>query len=87
MFEQTLSPTTKTSLALLGQTKILNNSYLVGGTACALSLGHRISYDLDFFTQTKFQVNLTAQKLIALKDFKLRETAWGTILGNFKNIL
>lgn len=30
---------------------------LAGGTALALQLGHRISYDLDFFTQQDFRVD------------------------------
>jgi hypothetical protein len=30
---------------------------LAGGTALALQLGHRISYDLDFFTQNNFSVD------------------------------
>lgn len=31
-----------------------NNWYLAGGTALALQSGHRRSYDLDFFTESKF---------------------------------
>ncbi len=32
--------------------------YLAGGTALALQLGHRISIDLDFFTQSQFPISL-----------------------------
>lgn len=32
--------------------------YLAGGTALALYLGHRKSYDLDFFTDQEFNANL-----------------------------
>lgn len=86
MFTAALSKDTAASLALLGKTKLLDKAYLAGGTTCALWLGHRISYDLDFFTPIKFRLDLMAQKLVNLKNFKLRETSWGTILGNFKEI-
>jgi predicted nucleotidyltransferase component of viral defense system len=38
----------------LMQTEILNNFYLVGGTALALWIGHRKSVDLDFFIHQDF---------------------------------
>jgi len=37
--------------------------YLVGGTALALHLGHRKSFDLDFFIHTDFNSEHVAQKL------------------------
>lgn len=37
--------------------------YLAGGTGLALQLGHRESYDLDFFTQDKFKVDDTMAEL------------------------
>ena len=36
------------------ETKVIDNFYLVGGTALALWLGHRKSIDLDFFTHKNF---------------------------------
>jgi hypothetical protein len=33
---------------------VLNDFILVGGTALSLQLGHRISVDIDFFTQKEF---------------------------------
>lgn len=43
----------------LGKAKpILNEFYLAGGTALALQLGHRISIDFDFFTQSEIKPNL-----------------------------
>ena len=36
---------------------ILNDFYLVGDTALALYYGHRVSIDLDFFTENKFETN------------------------------
>lgn len=36
----------------------LNHFRLVGGTALSLQIGHRISIDLDFFTNEEFDVDL-----------------------------
>lgn len=84
MFEQTLPGDTKSALALLGESKLLKNAYLAGGTALALHINHRISYDLDFFTPENFDVNLYIQKLGDL-GLKLERQSEGTILGNIIN--
>ena len=39
-------------LADLGQMPAVQPFYLAGGTVVALRLGHRISRDLDFFSET-----------------------------------
>ena len=57
MFEQVLPGNTKAILALLEKSAIIQKAYLAGGTALALQLGHRISYDLDFFTSEEFDKN------------------------------
>jgi len=36
---------------------MIDNIYLAGGTGLALQIGHRKSYDLDFFTNKEFEVN------------------------------
>ena len=41
MFEEVLPKETKRSLAVLGKSGILKNSYLAGGTVLALQLGQR----------------------------------------------
>ncbi|MFH0943100.1 MAG: nucleotidyl transferase AbiEii/AbiGii toxin family protein [Candidatus Beckwithbacteria bacterium] len=57
MFADTLSPDTFRGLKLLGQKKLLpDETYLAGGTALALRLGHRQSIDLDFFTTKKWGI-------------------------------
>lgn len=47
---KTIASTTLELLTKLQQIKGLRNSRLVGGTALALQIGHRISVDLDLFT-------------------------------------
>lgn len=64
MFEQAVSKKTLENLELLSKSKILPpNTYLAGGTALALYLGHRLSYDLDFFTDRKFQELILLKKI------------------------
>ncbi len=49
----------------------LDDFYLVGGTALALQIGHRISIDLDFFAHKDFNpdvLKLTVEKYITISD-------------------
>lgn len=50
-------PETLELLNTLMQQSNLQKFYLVGGTALALQLGHRISVDLDLFTNSDFETN------------------------------
>ncbi len=50
-------PQTLELLKQLMQVPELNNFFLVGGTALALQIGHRISVDLDLFTLEKFHAD------------------------------
>jgi predicted nucleotidyltransferase component of viral defense system len=57
-------------LKMLMQNPRLHQFYLVGGTALALQLGHRISIDLDLFTNEDFN---TADVVESLRnDFELQ---------------
>lgn len=51
---RTVEPRTLALLKELMQNDLLNEFYLVGGTALALQIGHRKSIDLDFFTVSEF---------------------------------
>lgn len=58
------------------------NSYLAGGTALALHLDHRSSYDLDLYSPTMFEVDTVgAQFEKSIPDFKLVAKNWQTIHG------
>lgn len=83
MFEQAIEPNAKKQLALLAKIGVVDNAHLAGGTALALQLGHRISYDLDFFTATEFDRNEVLQKL-AKVNFNLEQESWGTLLGRIQ---
>lgn len=86
MFEKTLSKNTKKALVLLGHSHLLDHAYLAGGTACALQLGHRISVDLDFFTEKEFDAKATIQQLQGIGCFELEQESWGTILGYMEKV-
>ena len=86
MFTNTLSPNAAATLALLGESGILNDGYLAGGTACALQIGHRVSLDLDFFTEIEFNTEFVLGQLGILPEFKLDETMKWTILGSFPKV-
>lgn len=82
MFEEVLPKDAKSALAILGESGLLKEAYLAGGTALALHIGHRISVDFDFFTRKEFNENYLVQKLTELPlSFRLEKTDAGTILG------
>ena len=86
MFEQVLYQNTKAILALLKKNEIIQKAYLAGGTALALQIGHRISYDLDFFTREEFDEEKLLSKIEKIANFQLEEISWRTILGRFEGI-
>lgn len=86
MFEESLIKGAKEDLALLGQSCILENAYLAGGTALALQLGHRISADLDFFTDKEFVPKVFSNELSKLGSFEEEQSDKGTVLGIFEGI-
>ncbi|MFH1288358.1 MAG: nucleotidyl transferase AbiEii/AbiGii toxin family protein [bacterium] len=83
MFEKTLIKGAKDNLAVLGQSGILKNAYLAGGTAIALQLGHRISVDFDFFTRKNFIPKVFSSELSKFGNFEEEQAGKGTVLGNF----
>ena len=52
IFWNALAPETRRAFDALAYLPIPRGFYLAGGTALALQIGHRISYDLDFFSST-----------------------------------
>lgn len=86
MFKQVLPGNTEKILALLSKNKAIQNAYLAGGTAVALQLGHRISYDLDFFTLLSFKEEALLGEIETIGKFKLEKIAWRTIIGKFKDV-
>ncbi len=83
MFTKTLLPDTLRAIQLISGIPEIQNAYLAGGTALALQIGHRISIDLDFFTQQEFNESELTQKLGSVSEFvsdgTARWTVWGKI--------
>ncbi len=64
----------------------MDSSYLAGGTALALQLGHRKSFDFDWFTPEDFdpeRLNSCFEKMGKIKDVKLSK---GTLHLNFDEV-
>jgi hypothetical protein len=67
---QTVYPETLGFLKALMQEPLLNDFYLVGGTALSLQIGHRISVDIDLFTNEPFDSIFLAAELKQKYNFK-----------------
>ena len=70
---RTITPDTLELLRKLNSIPELANTRLVGGTALALCLGHRLSIDLDFFGQVEGDTEMIATYLLRYGfDVKIR---------------
>lgn len=85
MFVDLLSEDTKSALESLVAAGLLSDFYLAGGTACALHLGHRQSFDLDFFSEKKFDPSGMALKLASLGRFAVDQADEGTLIGRLRD--
>jgi hypothetical protein len=63
MYKECLSEQGWKVLEDLKEVFLRHEAVLAGGTALALQLGHRISYDLDFFTEKDFQIEPVISKI------------------------
>lgn len=87
MFVRVLSPTTRNNLALVAGTPLADRFYLAGGTAVALHLDHRRSYDLDFFTLGRdFPADLPRRELMHLGELSVLHEGAGTFVGTLDEV-
>lgn len=86
MFEKILSRETLNFLKGLKQRSLPSGSYLAGGTAVSLYLGHRRSQDLDFFTKEEFEERQWESKLVCELNFKLVARDWQTLIGTASGV-
>lgn len=85
----TITPVMRQILNGFFESKIANEFYLAGGTALALQLGHRLSVDLDLFSQTQSDIPALTEPLRhALKDFSpvLSDSSWGNLVFLAENV-
>jgi hypothetical protein len=62
---ETTTPELRAVLEFAGRQSFAGRFYLAGGTALALRVGHRRSYDLDFFSATDEVTAATRREIVA----------------------
>lgn len=85
----TITPVMRSVWQGFSSNNISTEFYLAGGTALALQLGHRLSVDLDFFSQTQSNIPALMEPLRhALKDFSpvLSDSSWGNLVFLADNV-
>ena len=64
----------------------LSKHFLVGGTALALYMGHRLSFDLDLFTKEPFDEDSLEEYLVEKYDFNRKTKFKNTLMGEINAI-
>jgi predicted nucleotidyltransferase component of viral defense system len=83
---ETVKRETLVLLKSLMEDEYLNRFYLVGGTALALYLGHRLSIDLDLFTPDAIDTQELSDYLSGAYGFKARHTMKNTMKGEINGV-
>jgi predicted nucleotidyltransferase component of viral defense system len=87
MHKECLSEQGWTVLMNLNNVLLKHEVILAGGTALALQLGHRISYDLDFFTNKNFRSEPVISKIRSLgSPFQIISEEEGTLTAEIEGI-
>lgn len=85
----TITPVMRSVWRGFSSSAIAAEFYLAGGTALSLQLGHRLSVDLDFFSQTQNDIPALIEPLRqALKDFSpiMADHSWGNLVFLADNV-
>ncbi len=86
MYTETLAPETGRVLEKISKADLLQDFYLVGGTALALHLGHRESIDLDFFSPYDFSLGKLKDDISAIGKYRLTNEEEGTLDGMLDDV-
>jgi len=70
------------TLQTISSLEFVKQYYLAGGTACALHLGHRLSYDLDFFSLNPASPTDIRNALINKGELEIYQNEQGTFNGS-----
>ena len=82
---EAVAPDALVALRKLFESPLLSDSYLAGGTGLALSIGHRESVDLDFFSDTPIPVHhLAGMVLEKFVDASVDVQSHGTLHAQAK---
>ena len=83
---EAVKTTTLELLKLLQKKEYLEGFHLVGGTALALYYGHRISVDIDLFSNFDFDAEHLLENIQQDFSYQLYSTAQYTLKGRIENI-
>jgi len=86
LYKTTVDRSTLELLIRLMNDDSLNDFVLVGGTALALQLGHRISIDIDLFSQAPFNEGELADYLHVKYNFELDFISKNTLKGEIDGV-
>ena len=81
LHQETVSPATLGLIKTLQADSMLKGFLLVGDTALSLQLGHRISIDIDLFTQDEFDSTELLEYLEQTYSFQLQYIYKNTLKG------
>ena len=84
--KETIKDNTLELLKKLQREEILSTTRLVGGTALALQIGHRISVDLDLFSKEPLDINAIEQILTHKFNFSTHFISKGSVRGEIDGI-
>ena len=76
---ETVTSTTRDTLRALRDRGMLEGMYLAGGTALALHFGHRLSVDLDFFSNDLFDADALLRRVEGMPAFSVVSIAPHTL--------
>jgi hypothetical protein len=85
MFAQSIDSKTRENLEILGKSHIFKDFYLAGGSALALHLGHRVSEDLDFFSNKRFDLFQIITEISSLGSLTTDIQTTKTFIGKFNS--
>jgi predicted nucleotidyltransferase component of viral defense system len=83
---EVILPETLNLLVQIQQDAFFESFFLVGGTALALQINHRLSIDLDFFSINAFDNHLVEEHLSTKYGFQTDYVATNTLKGFIQNV-
>jgi hypothetical protein len=87
MFIETLDSAARGILRAIGSLPVFAGFYLAGGSAASLHLGHRISVDLDFFTEREeYDVSSLQQSLGTIGKMTVQQQSSATLIGAINDV-
>ena len=86
LYKNTIQDSTLELLIRLTGDEVFEDFVLVGGTALALQLGHRISVDLDLFSTKSFDQEILVDHLRSKYHFELDFISKNTVKGEINEV-